>query len=216
MVEARNRGQAEQTRKRLLDTAEKLFAEKGFDAVSIREITSKAEVHLGSVNYHFGSKKELYHEIFKTRWLERAQRVRQPLKDLEKKGGQSPESVIKAIVGLIMSNPLSDEERWIHSRLIMRELSRPTEAFEIMAQNHMRPTVELIGRLINNSMGGTFSEEESMLNALSVVAQAIYFNNARVVVSRLTGNDTDEESYNKRLVEHVTGFSLRGVGAEER
>ncbi|PCI62495.1 MAG: TetR family transcriptional regulator [Gammaproteobacteria bacterium] len=47
------------TKNRILDAAEKLFADKGFNGTSLREITSLAEVNLAAVNYHFGSKKEL-------------------------------------------------------------------------------------------------------------------------------------------------------------
>lgn len=47
------------TKNRILDAAEKLFADKGFNGTSLREITSQAEVNLAAVNYHFGSKKEL-------------------------------------------------------------------------------------------------------------------------------------------------------------
>ncbi len=54
----------------ILDTAEKLFAERGFSETSLRLITSKAEVNLASVNYHFGSKKELIRAVL-ARYLER-------------------------------------------------------------------------------------------------------------------------------------------------
>ncbi len=47
------------TKNKILDAAESLFAEHGFNGTSLREITSKAEVNLAAVNYHFGSKKEL-------------------------------------------------------------------------------------------------------------------------------------------------------------
>ena len=47
------------TKNRILDAAEELFADKGFNGTSLREITSQAEVNLAAVNYHFGSKKEL-------------------------------------------------------------------------------------------------------------------------------------------------------------
>lgn len=47
------------TKNKILDAAEKLFADKGFNGTSLREITSQAEVNLAAVNYHFGSKKEL-------------------------------------------------------------------------------------------------------------------------------------------------------------
>jgi AcrR family transcriptional regulator len=47
------------TKNKILDAAEHLFADKGFNGTSLREITSLAEVNLAAVNYHFGSKKEL-------------------------------------------------------------------------------------------------------------------------------------------------------------
>ncbi len=49
---------------RILDTAETLFAEKGFSETSLRTITSKAKVNLAAVNYHFGSKKALIQAVF--------------------------------------------------------------------------------------------------------------------------------------------------------
>jgi len=47
------------TKDKILDAAENLFADKGFNGTSLREITSLADVNLAAVNYHFGSKKEL-------------------------------------------------------------------------------------------------------------------------------------------------------------
>ncbi len=47
------------TKNKILDAAEQLFSDKGFNGTSLREITSQAEVNLAAVNYHFGSKKEL-------------------------------------------------------------------------------------------------------------------------------------------------------------
>ncbi|WP_206484368.1 TetR/AcrR family transcriptional regulator [Thalassotalea sp. G2M2-11] len=47
------------TKNKILDAAEHLFADKGFNGTSLREITSLADVNLAAVNYHFGSKKEL-------------------------------------------------------------------------------------------------------------------------------------------------------------
>ena len=54
---------------RILDQAERLFAEQGFNDTSLRAITSAAEVNIASVNYHFGSKKNLIQAVF-NRYLE--------------------------------------------------------------------------------------------------------------------------------------------------
>ena len=56
------------TRERILDTAEICFAQRGFDGTSLREITTLAEVNLGAVNYHFGSKSGLFEEVLRRRF----------------------------------------------------------------------------------------------------------------------------------------------------
>ena len=62
-------------RERILCEAEALFAERGFYAVTIREITKAARCNLAAVNYHFGSKENLYMEVFRCLWKPRAKRV---------------------------------------------------------------------------------------------------------------------------------------------
>jgi AcrR family transcriptional regulator len=51
------------TRARLLDTAEELFAEKGFHATSIRDITDAADANVAAIHYHFGSKEQLLRAV---------------------------------------------------------------------------------------------------------------------------------------------------------
>ena len=65
------------TRERLLDQAEILFSQKGFHAVSVREITASAGSNLAAVNYHFGNKTNLYLAVFKERWVLRARHIRE-------------------------------------------------------------------------------------------------------------------------------------------
>lgn len=55
------------TRSRILDAAEVLFMEHGFDGTSMRMITGSAGVNLAAVNYHFGSKELLIQEVFRRR-----------------------------------------------------------------------------------------------------------------------------------------------------
>ena len=52
------------TRERILDAAERLFAQRGFHGVSIRDITGAAEVDVALANYHFGSKQGLLEAVF--------------------------------------------------------------------------------------------------------------------------------------------------------
>jgi AcrR family transcriptional regulator len=56
----------EDTRERILLASQKLFADKGFDATSVRDITTEAGCNVASVNYHFGGKDKLYLETFRS------------------------------------------------------------------------------------------------------------------------------------------------------
>ena len=51
------------TRDRILDAAERLFAQQGFDLTSLRALTTEADVNLAAVNYHFGSKERLFEAV---------------------------------------------------------------------------------------------------------------------------------------------------------
>ena len=52
---------------RLLDAAEKLFCERGYEGTSVRDITAEAGCNIAAVNYHFGGKEQLYQELFRHR-----------------------------------------------------------------------------------------------------------------------------------------------------
>jgi len=51
------------TKQKILDTAERLFGEHGYDATSLRQIIAEAGVNLAAIHYHFGSKQELLDEL---------------------------------------------------------------------------------------------------------------------------------------------------------
>ncbi|HKW79982.1 MAG TPA: TetR/AcrR family transcriptional regulator [Casimicrobiaceae bacterium] len=55
------------TKHRILDAAEALFMEHGFEATSLRQITALAEVNLAAVSYHFGSKEDLFEAVLSRR-----------------------------------------------------------------------------------------------------------------------------------------------------
>lgn len=67
------------TKERLLTAAEQLFAEHGFAATSLRQLTGRADVNVAAVNYHFGSKENLITEVFRRRFDELSERRLQSL-----------------------------------------------------------------------------------------------------------------------------------------
>ena len=79
-----------QTRVRILDVAESLFMEHGFEATGLRQITTRAGVNLAAVNYHFGSKEELFQAVLKRRLDPMNQERVALLDDLERQSDTVP------------------------------------------------------------------------------------------------------------------------------
>ena len=90
------------TKDRILDAAEGLFMEHGFEATSLRAITAAASVNLAAVNYHFGSKEELFQAVL-TRRLDPMNQQRVALLDrLERASPTAPLSCERIIVALFV------------------------------------------------------------------------------------------------------------------
>ncbi len=198
------------TRERILYEAERLFAQKGYDAVTVRQITNAAGTHLAAVNYHFGNKHNLYLEVFRSRWLARAVRMRRPLEELAEKEELSLEEVVHALAHAFLRGPLTPEERELHTKLIGRELENPTEAFGVLAEGSIKPTLELGCRLLRRTLPQPVDEQQLKLFALSLFSQTIYFNFARPVVSIATGREYTSEFVDE-IIDHITRFALHGM-----
>ena len=78
---------SDRTRSAILAAAERLYADRGFGDVTLRDIVAEANVNLAAVNYHFGSKDELIAELFVTRSLATNRERLIALKAAEEKGG---------------------------------------------------------------------------------------------------------------------------------
>lgn len=81
------------TREKILDTAERLFAGRGLEATSIRDITLTAKVNLGAINYHFGTKQKLIEAVFSRRLEPLNQRRLALLDGVERKSGGRPPAI---------------------------------------------------------------------------------------------------------------------------
>jgi hypothetical protein len=151
-------------------------------------------------------------EVFRARWIPRARRLRESFENsLPEQDTPSPRDLVRALALAFLEGPLTDEERLRHHQLIAREMALPTEAFGLLTQQVMRPFFrELADRLrpvLPENMGG----EHLMLNIMSIFAMVLHFNFGREAVSRIMGRAYDPE-FKQKLVEHIIGFSLRGMG----
>lgn len=91
----------DQTRTAILAAAERLYADRGFGDVTLRDIVAEANVNLAAVNYHFGSKDELIAELFVTRSLALNKERLRKLREAEEAGDGRADiaDVLRALVG---------------------------------------------------------------------------------------------------------------------
>src|ERR1700749_4073912 len=102
------------TRAAILSAAERLYADRGFADVTLRDIVAVADFKLPAVNYHFGSKDELIAELFVTRSLATNRERLNELKTAGSGGGgrASVEAILRALVGQTLRGCLGpDRER---------------------------------------------------------------------------------------------------------
>lgn len=206
----------ELTRERILDKAEALFASNGYHAVSVREITAAAQCNLAAVNYHFGNKQNLYLEVFRSRWLPRASRLHRNFrKSLKDNGNLSPNVVVRSLARAFLEGPISDEERTRHHKLIFGEFAQPTQAFELVADQVLKPLFTNLVTDLKTAMPDTTRDKQLALNAFSILAMVLYFNLARPLITRVLDGH-DEIDFKDRLIDHIVEFSLNGIGAGKK
>ena len=112
------------TRDRILDAAEGLFVEHGFDGTSMRMITSAANANLAAVNYHFGSKDALVQAVFRRRLTALNQERLAELDRLEGEAGGTPlrpSGIVEAFFGTALRMAADTEHG---GRSFMRLLAR--------------------------------------------------------------------------------------------
>jgi AcrR family transcriptional regulator len=114
---------SDQTRTAILAAAERLYADRGFGDVTLRDIVAEANVNLAAVNYHFGSKDELIAELFVTRSLALNRERLGELKEAELSGGGTADiaDILRALVGPTLRGCLGpDNQRSIAARFMIR------------------------------------------------------------------------------------------------
>ncbi|MGH8736929.1 MAG: TetR/AcrR family transcriptional regulator [Burkholderiales bacterium] len=135
-----------ETRTRILDVAEELFMQHGFEATSMRLLTSTARVNLAAVNYHFGSKDALIEALFRRRLDSmNAERIA-ALDALEQLTGARPlaaEQIIRAFIGasLHMIEDVKDGGRNF-IRLLGRTYTEPAKQIRALIGQLHAPAME--------------------------------------------------------------------------
>jgi AcrR family transcriptional regulator len=143
---------AADTKTRILNAAEKLFGEKGFDGTSLRDITAEAQVNLAAVNYHFQSKESLMDAVIERRFAP-VNRRRMEMLDA---AGPSPsvEQVVAAFV-----SPLFEIDILPAVPLMGRVLSNPNQFVERVYKKHLLQVVRRFSAAIGAALPQLPQEE---------------------------------------------------------
>ena len=136
---------------RILESATRLFAQKGFDSVSVREICKDAKVNVCMISYYWGGKKELYQGIIED-LLEKQLKYAKSFVDLEKdpKGMSLAEctgllmTMLDKIVDFFYANVSSDL-----IILLLKEQQKPDFAVQSPVLNYVR---SLVARILNKDV----------------------------------------------------------------
>jgi AcrR family transcriptional regulator len=100
------------TRERIIDAAEALFAEKGFDLVSLRDITSQAGANVAAVNYHFGSKDNLISAVVERHCIPIIEGRMRMLSEAEERHGENVvplEEILRAFLQPLLDHLAANE-----------------------------------------------------------------------------------------------------------
>lgn len=139
------------TRDRILDAAERLFAMRGFHGVSVREITSEAGVDVALVNYHFGSKMDLYTEVLNRRSQVLNEERLAMLEDARRAAAPAPpsiESVVNAFTYPLLNRSARGGPGWKSYFAIIAQVNNSPEFGGVLMTRHFDPVVQkFIGAL---------------------------------------------------------------------
>jgi AcrR family transcriptional regulator len=147
---------SDRTRASILDAAERLYADRGFSEVTLRDIVAVAGVNLAAVNYHFGSKDELIAELFVTRSIATNRERLNELKAAEAAGGGRADIdvILRALVGPTVRGCLGPEsERSTAARFMIRasiESVPPIRRIKNREVDHLRKFAAAMRRSLSD------------------------------------------------------------------
>jgi len=208
----KRRKDALETRQRLLAAAAEVFAKKGFWEATHAEICEKARVNTAAVNYHFGSKENLYVEAWKHAFAESV-RAHPPSGGvgLEAPATQRLHGRILAFMHR-MADPNNHEVEIMH-----REMANPTGLLIEVLPQALEPQRQAFRSIIRELLGDEANEQQVFFCEMSLLGQCfgpmLHLRRARPGsnIPRPPGPPVKFDV--EELADHVVQFSLAGIGA---
>src|SRR3954453_19411412 len=194
-------------RERIADATGEMYAERGFDATTVRDICQRARANVAAVNYYFGDKQRLYIEA-----VVRAHRWRMEQAALPEwlDGTPAETKLADFITTFIRRVRTGPEDTW-HTKLMIREMAHPTDACAELVQSSIRPQFEILLPILRELLPPDVSAERLQLTAFSIVGQCLFYHFADPVVRNLLSSKEYSELDVAKLAQHILDFSLASI-----
>jgi AcrR family transcriptional regulator len=204
------------TEERLLAAAERLFAERGFAATSVRDITAEAGTSVAAVNYHFGGKDNLYRELIVGRLRsmreQRLAAIGRVVAEAERDAAPiDPTRLLRAFADAFLE-PVADPERGRSLvRLLTREFVDGNLPPAVFCEEMIRPVETAFAGALRRALPG-IGERDAVLAVHFFVAQLMYV----VDIASLAGTLDDPHALCgslATLADDIVRFSTAGLTA---
>jgi len=199
---------SEITRERILKAAERLFAERGYEATSIRAIVGKARVNQAAINYHFAGKDGLYREVLRAAF--RALTEHQ-LASAEEIKAMSREQALVEFVRHQLQPLVGRDELSRHLRIFNWETVRPTAVFRKLLSEEAAPfmgvAVDLVRRFLPDA-----DQRTLVVAAIWLIGQCSVFMRNREQLAASPINLSLDESAIEFIGKMISRWAIGGLG----
>ncbi|NMC19196.1 MAG: CerR family C-terminal domain-containing protein [Thermogutta sp.] len=195
----------EDTRGRLLLAAGELFAERGFDRASARDICDRAGVNVAAINYYFGGKEALYVEAVKAAApLFRPEAVF----DRQKRDPDQcdPKQLLADYIRIMLEHMMGQDTPSWKIKLIMREMLDPTPACDAFFRQHVLNNFHALLGILERLVPEGVPEHRKYQIALSIVGQCTYYPAAGRLLEEIIPDSLRPQFTVEHIVRHITEF----------
>ena len=189
MADNGQNSRGEDTRNLLLEAGLVLFGQRGFDAVTTRQLSEHAGANVAAIAYHFGGKRELYRAVLRQLVDDIAAREMPAVMHLQKSmaNPDQPDALASGLSKFIADlTRFFIDDAFMRDRapLILREFAMPSEDFDIFYDGWLHPVHTTMTKIVAAALGRDASEPECAIRAHTVMGQIMVFGIARVVLFR--------------------------------
>ena len=207
---AKTNQDADDTRSRLIEAAAAIFAERGYQAATTREICVRARANAAAVNYHFGDKLGLYKAVLKS-VIGRCQESGVETYALS---AMAPQLALRSFIEAMFDNlgaADAEDQYTQYTRLMVHELSDPTPGLALVVSQIISPRARLLTGIVARLTAGSATSLATRLAAHSIMAQIVHYMHARPVIRLLWPKWRLNAAARGQIVDHITNFSLAGL-----